>query len=211
MKRNRWASIAGDEEASRILTELYDKGHNLADWMVERILKNQIGRDEREDVIHDGFERLIHNVENLKGASLGERFSYMNRAMESAALDRARKLSQRKAPESADDMIWEVLPSKELTPEEQYIKKERERLRSQCLRAAMSRMGERDAALLTERYRYGRSDKEISERLGLSMENVRVPLSRARKRLAKLYKEEAAKIGWSEDGFRAERKTTKER
>ena len=211
MKRNRWASIAGDEEALRILTELYDKGHNLADWMVERVLKDQIGRDEREDVIHDGFERLIHNVENLKGVSLGEQLSYMSKAMESAALDRARKLSQKKAPDTADDMVWEVLPSKDPTPEEQYIKKEKERLRSQCLRAAMSRMGERDAALLTERYRYGRSDREISERLGLNIENVRVPLSRARKRLAKLYKEEAAKIGWSEDGFRTERTAAGER
>ena len=70
--RNRKQPIDGDEEANELLTMLYKKGHNLADYIVEQILGEQIGRDEREDLVQDGFLRLIRNVEKLKLLCLEE-------------------------------------------------------------------------------------------------------------------------------------------
>lgn len=192
-KREKEAPLTGDEEARELLTLLYKKGHNLADYIIEQILGEQIGRDEREDLIHDGFVRLIRHARTLKNMGMEERMSYLHKAMRSVALDYARKLSQKKTQGVADENDIFGGRTGGLTPEELYLKKERAQDVSGYLYEALSRLTPRDCELLVEKYRDKRSDREIGARLGIRTEQVRVYIARARKRLAAFYREEEAR------------------
>ncbi len=192
--RNHKQPIDGDEEANELLTMLYKRGHNLADYIVEQILGEQIGRDEREDLVQDGFLRLIRNVEKLKLLCLEEQLSYMCKAMQSVAFDQARKLSQKRAPGPAGERTFSGQPVGGLSPEEQYIKKEWKNGIVRCLNRALSRLTKKDRELLTLKYRDQYNDREIGERMGIKRVYVRVYMARARKRLAALYLEEEGRI-----------------
>ncbi len=191
--RNRKQPIDGDEEANELLTMLYKKGHNLADYIVEQILGEQIGRDEREDLVQDGFLRLIRNVEKLKLLCLEEQLSYMCKAMQSVAFDQARKLSQKRIQGPPNERTFPGQAAGGLSPEEQYIKKERDSDVVRCLNRALLRLTVRDRALLTLKYRDQHSDREIGEQLGIKRVYVRVYMARARKRLAAFYLEETSR------------------
>lgn len=192
-RKKEWQSIAGDEEAKELVVMLYKRGHNLADYLVEQILKEQIGRDEREDIIHNGFVRLIRNVETLKTLCLEEQINYMCKAVRSAAYDEARKISQKKKLSTVNEKEISESCGAGPTPEDTYIKKEKAIRTSHDLQQALLRLTPRDCELLVEKYRDRRSDREIGERLGIKTEYVRVYIARARKRLAEFYTEEAAR------------------
>ena len=183
--------ILDDEEAKRIITELYDKGHNMADRTIEEILGPQVSREEREDPLQEGILRMIIHVETLKRRNLSERLSYMNSAMRNLAIDEGRRLTKCRLlglTNSMDGGEYQELSSDILTPEEYFFWKETQKETNENLKKALTGLDPRDRALLLEKYGNERSDKEIGELLGIRPRNVRTYLHRARKRLAALYK-----------------------
>jgi RNA polymerase sigma-70 factor (ECF subfamily) len=181
------------DDAEQIITELYEQGHNLADMLIEQILGTQLSRDEREDLIQEGFLRLITHVEDLSERSLSGRLSYMSSTMRNLAIDEGRRRTKQRLMgllDMIDDESCREISSNELSPEEHFLMKEDREDRKRRLEEALNRLKPRDMALLIERYGEERSDREIGERLGIKPENVRTYMDRARKRLADIYQEE---------------------
>ena len=110
--------VLDDEEAKRIITELYEKGHGMAAYAIGQVLGNQLSGDEREDLIQEGFLRMVIHVESLRDKTLGQRLSYMYSAMRSVAIDEGRRRTKNKILHSIDSDDYTELPSDELTPEE---------------------------------------------------------------------------------------------
>jgi RNA polymerase sigma factor (sigma-70 family) len=185
--------VLSDVEVKEMIGELYVRGHGLADQVIEQILGNQISKEEREDLIQEGFVRLIIHVEELKKRSMGGRLSYMRSTMRNLAIDEGRKRTKQKLQGFLDMLDSEEcldLWSKELTPEEQFFRKNDHEDRNQRLEEALSQLAPRDIALLVEKYGKEKSDKEIGEKLGIRPGNVRTYVGRARKKLKKIYKKE---------------------
>ena len=158
----RKGEILGDNEAREIIEELYRKGHNLADHVIEQILGNQVDRAGREDLIQEGFLRMIIHVEALKDRSLGERLSYMRITMRNIAIDEGRRLTRQRllgVQELSESLEYRKVLSAELTPEEYCLLKEDVQAKNGRLRAALSRLAPREQALLEEKYVHGLSDR----------------------------------------------------
>ena len=180
-----------DEEAKRIIEELYEVGHGLADYAVSQVLGRQVSRDEREDLIQEGFLRMVLHVEWLKEKTLGQRVSYMFTAMRNVAIDEGRRRSRNKILYSIDSDTYKYIefPSDEPTPEELFMREAQMEEDKRHLDEVLARLDQRDLMLLIDKYRNGLSDQEIGLRLGIKASNVRVYLSRARRRAALHYKE----------------------
>ena len=177
--------ILDDDQAQEIIEELYQKGHNLADHVIEQILGNQVDRAGREDLIQEGFLRMIVHVEALKDRSLGERLSYMCTAMRNIAIDEGRRLTRQRllgVEELSEIQEYARVSSAELTPEEQYLRKEEAQAQNGRLRAALSRLAPREQALLEEKYVHGLSDRELGRLFGIKSRCVSVYVARARKK-----------------------------
>jgi RNA polymerase sigma-70 factor (ECF subfamily) len=186
----RREEILLDEEAQEIITELYETGHGLADFAIEQILGTQLSKMEREDLVQDGFVRMITHVESLRKKSIKEQLSYMYSVMRNVAIDEGRKRSKRKLLMYLDSDDCLELPSTDLTPEELCMMQTDIADKKRRLYAALERLDERDRALLIEKYKNGLSDSEIGLKLGIKARNVRVYLARARRKAAIYYGEQ---------------------
>ena len=182
--------IVADEEAKRIIMTLYDKGYGLAVYMIERILGTQLARETKEDLVQEGFLKLVSYVERLRGRPFGEQLAYMAKIMHTVALDEVRRQTQIKLLYSLDDEDSPEPESLDLTPEELCMMQESVAEKRANIRAAMERLPERDRRLLIEKYQNGRSDVEIGAMLGIKTRNVRVYMARARNKAAIYYGEE---------------------
>ncbi len=184
--------VLDDKEADDIITELYNKGHNMADRIIEEILGPQICREDREDLLQEGFLRMVKHVEDLKERTLAGRLSYMSSAMRNLAIDEGRRLTKCRLLgfcDSIDSEDCQELSSDILTPEEYFLQKETREENNVRLEKAFAQLDTRDQALLREKYGNERNDREIGKLLGIRTENVRTYLHRARKKLAAFYEE----------------------
>ena len=181
--------VLDDEEAKRIITELYEKGHGMAAYAIGQVLGNQLSGDEREDLIQEGFLRMVIHVESLRDKTLGQRLSYMYSAMRSVAIDEGRRRTKNKILHSIDSDDYTELPSDELTPEERFMRAAQIEEDRRRLHAVLAKLEARDLSLLIEKYKNGLSDKEIGLKLGIKTGNVRVYMARARRKAAQYYEE----------------------
>lgn len=182
--------IVADEEAKRIIMTLYDKGYGLAVYMIERILGTQLAREIKDDLVQEGFLRLVSHVDRLRGRTFREQLAYMAKIMHTVVLDEVRRQTQMKLLYSLDDENSPDPQSLDLTPEELCMMQESVAEKRANIRAALERMPERDRRLLIEKYQNGRSDVEIGAILGIKPRNVRVYMARARTKAAIYYGEE---------------------
>ena len=181
--------VTGDE-AKRIIMTLYDKGYGVAVYMIERILGTQLARELKDDLVQEGFLKLLHHVDRLQGRTFQEQLAYMAKIMHTVALNEVRRQTQLRLLHSLDEEDSPEPESLDLTPEEYCMMQEDVEEKRANIRAALARMSERDRRLLIEKYQNGRSDVEIGAMLGIKTRNVRVYMSRARSKAAILYGEE---------------------
>ncbi|MBP3702024.1 MAG: sigma-70 family RNA polymerase sigma factor [Lachnospiraceae bacterium] len=182
--------ILTDEEAKRIIMALYDRGYGLAVYMIERILGTKLALEVRDDLVQEGFLKMVIHVEQLHQRSPQEQLAYLARTMRTVALEEARRRTQRRLLDSLDDLNCPEPESSDLTPEEFCMMQEDISEKRANMRAALERLPERDRRLLVEKYQNGRSDAEIGMMLDIKTRNVRVYLARARRKAAIYYGEE---------------------
>ena len=187
---SRREEILTDAEANQIITELYDKGHGLAAYAIEQILGMQLTKEELEDLVQDGFLRMVIHVEALRDKSFAERLSYMYSTMRNVAIDEGRRRSKGRLLGSLDSVECLEIPSADLTPEEYFMMAADAAEKKRRLQAILKRLDQRDRDLLIEKYKNGLSDGEIGRKLGIKARNVRVYLARARRKAAIYYGEE---------------------
>lgn len=182
--------IMSDAEAKRIITELYEQGYQLAAHTIQGVFGISLTREERDDLIHDGFLRLIPHVEKLADKSMNQRLGYMVAVMRSVAVEEGRRRSKSVILQSVgNDDFWEKIAFPEPSPEDQYLmtleKEERESYRQ----AVLEQLNEREQELLIAKFQEGLSDADIGSRLKIKPRNVRVYISRARHKAVKIYGE----------------------
>ena len=182
--------ILSDQEAKRIILTLYDTSHGVAGRVIGKILGSQLTREEKEDLIQEGFLRLVTHVEQLKDRTPKEQVAYMAKIMRTVAIDEARRRIQTRMVESLETIQFPEPEATNLTPEEYCLMREDTEEKVTNMRAALDRLSERDRTLLIEKYQNGRSDAEIGSMLDIKPRNVRVYLSRARHKAAIYYGEE---------------------
>jgi RNA polymerase sigma-70 factor (ECF subfamily) len=130
-----------------------------------------------EDVLQTVFLRLASNKERKDLApSPG---SYLHRASVNASLDLMRGRARSKSVSIDDTDSPHEIASKGLDPSQEHDERELRAL----VRQAVSRLGERAAAVFALRYFEGYDNQEIAEILGTSQMVVAVTLHRARTRL----------------------------
>jgi len=181
--------FVGDEEAKRMIEELYDKGHGLADYVIEQVLGRQLSRDEREDLIQEGFLRLTIHVEKLKDKDADERLRYMYSTMRNVAIDEGRRRSKERMIERAQMMERVIPPATSLPPDVMYVMQQDIKEKNRRVELALQRLNERDRLILIEKYLKGMSDAELAERMGVEPQSVRTYVARAREKASKIYDE----------------------
>lgn len=178
-----------DEEARNVIEELYQSGHGLADYVIEQILGSQLCREEREDLIQEGFLRLTVHVDKLKKETLSGRLRYMYSTMRNVAIDEGRRRSKERLVSRAEWLDRVEPPSTSLTPEQMCMMQQDIADKNRRLRLAMERLTEQERFLLVGKYLNGLSDREIGAKLGIKPRNVRIYVSRARVKAAMYYGE----------------------
>jgi len=188
--------ILRDEEAKELIGELYRKYRGTAAGIIHNLLGLQINKEDKEDLVQEGFLRLLYRAEDLVGRSEGEQYSFLCNCMRFVSIDAGRKISRRKEVSFSEVMDFDLLAALNVygfSPEEKYVTEEEWEEHSQVLRVALSKLTEQDYRLLTERYYNELNDCEIGRRLKIKESFVRVYMDRARKRAAAHYREEIEK------------------
>ena len=139
-------------------------------WRVVRQRLPQAQREDLEEIVSDAFVQLYRTLDRLdpERGSLG---AYLSVIARNAALRRARQLSSR--PEIPAETLPEV-PAPD----------HRE------LYDALMSLEEGDRRLITLRYHYGLTAREIGEQLGISEAAAQKRLSRALEKLRHITREE---------------------
>lgn len=141
-----------------------------------------------DDLIHEAFIKLIDKIPILRSLSCCKQASYIVNTIKNISISYVRKRNSNANKQFIGDEndIAEMIEDTAITIEESFIKKED----IKSLGELMSKLSERDRNLLYNKYIFELSDKEISELMGIPVNNIRQYLVRARKRAIKLLNNE---------------------
>lgn len=130
------------------------------------------------DVLFDCYQQR-HRIELQKGSLRGLLATMtMHRCTDWYRQYAAQR--QRSAQVEESQMLY--VADKALTPEEQYLQKER----CEQLYAMMQQLSETDRNIIMWKYYFGESAPEIAQRLSMRVGAVEMRISRAKKKLRKL-------------------------
>lgn len=168
--------LAGDQNAFGTLVDRYQ---HMAYTIAVRILGDS---EEASDIVQESFVKSYEVLETFRGDAKFS--SWLYRIVYRKSLDRVRVLKRKhthsyEGAEGAIDAISEEADGYEL-----LLARERKEL----VKAALSRLKPEDQTLITLFYFEESSIREISEIMGLGMDNVKIRLFRTRQRLFELLK-----------------------
>lgn len=168
--------LEGDRNAFGILVNRYQ---DMAYTIAVRLLNDP---DEAADIVQESFVKSYEVLESFRGEAKFSTWIY--RIVYRKSLDRIKAIKRRRS--DAFDEVEERHMAVEGVENAMHIllKDERKAL----VKMAISRLKEEEQTLITLYYFEESSIKEISEILGLGMENVKVKLFRTRKKLFNLLK-----------------------
>jgi RNA polymerase sigma-70 factor, ECF subfamily len=146
---------------------------------------------ESEDLTQDVFLRVFKSIDTFRRESRFERWLWEIRAHIYSNEIRRRRTEKRDAREHSLDAEMEteegsspalVLPSTDLSPEDEVIRSER----SEALHEALHKLPDQMRRCCILRYERGLKYQEIATLMGISIETVKAHLHQARKRLMDL-------------------------
>lgn len=163
------------ESDDKLTSELFAEYRQMMFKIALGILNN---RADAEDVVQDAFLWIINNLEKISQIPCYERGNYFASIIEHRSIDILRKRSLH----STEDI------------EEQYELSSNERVEESALssvtveeiKSALNELSNRDYELLYLYLFKEMTPKEIGEAMGISEDNIRVYVQRARKRFAKI-------------------------
>ena len=187
--RDEMREIAKGKE---IITDLYYNHRGIAYRIVKDVLGDQIDPSEEDDLVQEGFYRMLKCLGNLVDRSKKEYFHYMCATVLHVALDEGRRRSGQK-----EISFTEILEREELAKlplygvhlEDRVVSEEEQREANAILYQALDCLKQQDHDLIVGYYFYEISDRKMGEWLGLKESFVRIYRRRAIKRLSKRYKE----------------------
>ncbi len=162
----------------KIIGELFMEHRQMMFKLALGILHNK--RD-AEDVVQDAFLWIIDNLEKILKIPCNKRASYFAIITEHLSLN----VINKQRVHSMEDIDEHLDIGSEISVDKIAVNK----IAVDEVKRIISKMSVTDRLMLRLYLFEDRSYKEISEIAGISEENVRVCVHRARKRLAKLLKE----------------------
>lgn len=173
------------------ITDLYYNHRGMAYSIIKKVLGSQVSLEEQDDLVQEGFCRMLKCAESMIGRTKKECFNYMCSTMLHLALDEGRKRSNQKLIS-----FTELLESEELaelnvygvSPEDQYISDEEWREVTDLIHQSLAGLSQQDYELILGHFFYDLSDKTVGKRLGMKEAFVRVYRNRALKKVAKQYR-----------------------
>ena len=141
-----------------------------------------------DDIINDACIKLINKISLLRTFNSCILTSYIVYTVRSVAIDfvKHRAVASKWHFYGADDDMMGSIPCNNNTPEDILFSNEH----FDGLYEALDQLPERDRTLLQYKYFFDMNDKEIALAFNIKKDSVREYLSRARKRVYKLLREE---------------------
>lgn len=161
--------------------ELFRYYQNYVYSIVWKKLKYVGRKEDAEECISDIFTHVFLHFEDIENGSLK---AYIGTVAVRMAIDRFRNLTAKKNISPEDSEILETVCSDE-DIEAGNESAETGRLILEKIRS----LGKPDSDIIIQKYYYDRSSNEIAEYLDMTSANVRMRLSRALKRLKKMFAE----------------------
>jgi RNA polymerase sigma-70 factor (ECF subfamily) len=166
-------TLNGDLNAFTILMDRYKY---MVFTLAMRMVKN---REEAEEIAQDTFLKIYNGLEGFKGNSKFSTWVYKIAYYRS--LDYLKKLGR-----GIDSTSIEMVTEKQVAEEEDIVKRLEQSERSKSIKDALQLLPGDDGILITLHYYEELSLFEIAQVMGISVNNVKVKLFRARKRLKKV-------------------------
>lgn len=170
-----YISMIESREDKRKFEELYIKYKQTMFYVANKIL-----RDEHlsEDVVHLGFIRIMNNLDKIEEVDSKKTKAFVVVVVENIAIDFYRKRKNENRV-SFDEI--EIYISDEM---------EEDNLVLSDIEEAILKIPTNYSSVLRLKYSQGYNNKEISEILNISEENVRKRISRGKKKLQEILNEE---------------------
>ncbi|MGF1559235.1 MAG: RNA polymerase sigma factor [Flavobacteriaceae bacterium] len=169
------AIINGD---TRVFAILVDRYKHMVFTLAMKILKN---REEAEEVSQDVFLKVYQQLKTFKGDSKCSTWIY--RIAYNRSLDYLKKQGR-----SLNAMTLDSAMEYQFDTHDNVLLELDVMDRKTAIRAAIGKLPENDAVIITLHYFEELSLKEISEVMSLEANTIKVRLFRSRKRLAELLK-----------------------
>lgn len=174
-----YISMIESREDKRKFEELYISYKQTMFYVANKIL-----RDEHlsEDVVHQAFIRILNNLDKIEGVDSKKTKAFVVVIVENIAIDfyRKRKNENRVSFDEVDIYIGDEREENDLVLSD--------------IEEAILKIPVNYSSVLRLKYSQGYSNKEISEILNISEENVRQRISRGKKRLQEILNDEEGKI-----------------
>lgn len=127
-----------------------------------------------EDAVHQTFLYVAENISKFKAGVCHKTMSYLVKTVRSRSIDILRKQSR---------LV-------DIDYYEQFLDAKPDRTGMSDLAKCMAELPERYRTILIMRYHYGFAHKEIARQMGITVENARSVLARARAKLEEICKRE---------------------
>lgn len=169
------------------LEQLYCKYHKLVYHIAYNILKDP---HLAQDVVQSVFIKLIDNLDKIDQIDCNKTKAFIVIISRNLSINLYRKRNRQN--DMGLENLEDVLPDSSQSIDEKIISNEV----LDRISCKIKKLHEPYADILTLKYYYQYSDKEIAQLLDITHENVRTRLHRARQSLIKLLLEDE---GWDED------------
>lgn len=155
--------------------ELFNEYRQMMFKIAIKILHNV---SDAEDAVQDSFLWIINNLDRISQIPCNERRSYFASIVEHRSIDIYRKHNGRQIEYTEEQYI--------LTSNECIVEKAVSSVTVDEIKEALNELSDRDYAMLYMYLFKEMSPKEISAIMGISENNIRTYIQRARKRLTKI-------------------------
>ena len=162
--------IDTEEERSEF-EQIYNLYRNLMYHVAYQILNNS---EDAEDALHGAFVRIAKNMDKVPAVKSGKCAAFVVTIVRNIAIDEYRRRKNSTVVELKEEWLTD---SKELTAGDE-------------LAACILKLPEQQRDVLLLKYHHGYNNDEIAALLGMSRENVKKTLQRAKSRLEKYCMEE---------------------
>lgn len=174
-----------DDDDREFMTNVYLKYERLMFSEAYKITRHQ---QDTEDVMHTAIVKLIDKISLLRTFDQKRLAYYLVRTSKNTAISFCQK-ERKMNIISIDDDSWtekHTISGDEMSVEDQMILKED----FENLQRIWAELDEKTKYLLSERYLFDKSAKEISDDIASSPEQVRMMLTRARRKVHQMLERE---------------------
>ena len=152
--------------------------------MLRRALAILRDEGDAEEAVHEAILKVIRHLEKVRTIPTEELAYYLTAVTETASIDLYRKKQRRQQEATGYDTDWAETLAEDGAAEQAMLRLEQRELLEQCL----AQLPQREIDLLNYYYMLELPYKEIARLTGLTAENARTIVSRARKKVLAAYR-----------------------